>query len=321
MASYRKRGSSWEVRIRRAGQPTLSKTFPTKYEAQAWASTIEGSMLRGVFEDRREAEATTLREALDRYLREITPSKRGAAQEKAVISVLQKAWIADLTLAGCRGVDVARWRDERLQIFKPATVKRELAVLSHLYTIAIKEWSIEGISNPVLKIRRPKVADARERRLHFGEEEKLLEVLTGEMEALVILALETAMRRGELLNLRWEMISGNVARLPPGADNKRGRAVPLTQKARQALKQLPRNISGAVFTLRPDYVSHAFADACERCGIDGLRFHDLRHEAVSRLFEKGLDMMEVMKISGHKSSSMLNRYTHLQMSDLLDKMD
>jgi integrase len=136
------------------------------------------------------------------------------------------------------------------------------------------------------------------------------------------LALETAMRQGELVNLRWEHVhlARRIAHLP---DTKNGepRTVPLSTAALKILRSLPRSLTGQVFVgLTSEAVKRAFARAVRRAGIDDLHFHDLRHEATSALFERGLNIMEVASITGHKDLRMLRRYTHLRAEDLAKKL-
>jgi hypothetical protein len=157
MASISKRGPyQWQVKIRREGYPRQSKTFETYDDASAWARMIENEMDRGVFTSRKESENTTLNEALDRYRNEITPEKKEAKQEISRINILKKSALAPCYLASIRGTDVAKYRDERLKARSPITVNNELILLSHLFTVARKEWGMEGLRNPVSNIRKPK---------------------------------------------------------------------------------------------------------------------------------------------------------------------
>ena len=215
-----------------------------------------------------------------------------------------------------RGADVAAYRDRRLSVgLSENSVRLELALLSNLFTVAAKEWRMESLTNPVLAVRKPAASRPRERRLVGDEEARLLASCADWLRPVVILALETGMRKGEILVLQWENIDliRRVALLP---DTKNGTArhVPLSSRAGDVLKGLPRNISGGVFTNQN--VSHAFIAATQKAGIEGLHFHDLRHEATSRLFEKGLNPMQVAAITGHKTLQMLKRYTHLRAEDL-----
>lgn len=141
MASIRKKGElQWHVQIRKKGFQPITKTFTTRATAQAWAKVVESEMVRGVFTDRAEAESTTLRTAFERYMREISPSKKGYKKEIVRLKWWMNEPIASRTLAAVTSSDLARWRDDRLKTVKPATVQRDLSSLSHLFTICNKEW-------------------------------------------------------------------------------------------------------------------------------------------------------------------------------------
>ncbi len=330
MASIRKRGPyQWEARIRRKGWPIQCKTFERKQDAEEWARDIESEIDRGIFSCRKEAENTTLTEALDRYAREVTPHKKGAQQELARIARWKQQPLSQAFLATIRGADLAKYRDDRLSEGKSSnTVRLELAVISHLFNIARKEWGMESLSNPAQNIRMPSNSRPRDRRLVDDEEERLRhacrESKSKGLEAIVILAIETAMRQGELLGLEWKNVDfkRRIAHLPYTKNNE-SRDVPLSSRAIEVLKARPRDIkSNKVFYdwKRNDSLGNSWRRAVKRAAIEGLRFHDLRHEATSRLFERGLNIMEVATITGHKDLKMLKRYTHLKAEDLARKL-
>lgn len=323
MAYFEKRGESWRAQIRRKGYPTLSATFDTKADAQRWAAEIEGDMSRSRFVDVREAEQTTLAEGLRRYLREVSVHKKGAKQEALRI----KRWIAHpmsaKSMAAVKSSDMAEYRDERIKGgASSATVRLDLAIISHLYTIASKEWGIEGLTNPCKNLRMPKGSKERDRRPTSAELSKVYEAaaqLHAELPVIIELAADTAMRRSELVLLRREQVRGRVAYLEDTKNGER-RAVPLSSRAMALLQGLPARIDGRYFSLSLNTVSNYFPRACEAAGVVNLRFHDLRHEATSRLFECGFTMMEVAAITGHKTLSMLKRYTHLSPHALAEKL-
>ncbi|MHB8562414.1 MAG: site-specific integrase [Acidiferrobacteraceae bacterium] len=185
---------------------------------------------------------------------------------------------------------------------------------------------MESLRNPVELVRKPKLPPGRDRRLQEGEEQRLLAAVNDQgrtpwMAPLVRMALETAMRMGELLTLRWERVDliRKTAYLPE-TKNGSPRTVPLSPTAIALLKAMPRDLSGRVFPLTQSAVEQAWQRATQRADIEGLRFHDLRHEATSRLFEKGFSLMEVAAITGHKTLQMLKRYTHLRAEDLAARL-
>ncbi|MHB8253858.1 MAG: tyrosine-type recombinase/integrase [Acidiferrobacter sp.] len=322
---------AWQAHVRRRGYPAQVRTFDTKAEAEGWASVIESEIARRVFVSRSEAESTTLAEALARYRREVTPAKKGASIERFRLDRWDAHRYAQRSMASIRGKDVADYIEERHQEgAAPATVHKELNLLSHLFNTARTAWGMESLTNPVdlVKGQRPKVPQGRDRRLVDDEYPRLLTAAAtygGEIGPIITWAIETAMRRSEIAAMRWEHLDrttrsgGHEARvlLIPETKNGTPRRVPLSTAALAVLDGLPRRIDGRVWGMRPDSISQAFERVCKAAGIEGLTFHDLRHEATSRLFEKGLNPMQVAAITGHKTLQMLKRYTHLRAEDLV----
>jgi integrase len=263
MATIRKRGArQWEAQIRRYGWPTVSKTFTCKADAAAWTEIIESEMTRGIYIDRSEAEKNTLGDLLQRYLRDVTPHKKGADSEAYRINSLLKDPVTQYKVAALSSSIMSTWRDNRLKLVSGSTTNRDLNLLSHVINIARKEWGVH-VENPISMIRRPSENRARDRRLTDDEESRLLSALeaterddhgrfTGPqniwIKPIVILAIETAMRRSEILSMRWEHvhIQNRYVRLQ---DTKNGdrRDVPLTSKALAVLQSLPREIEVAPF--------------------------------------------------------------------------
>jgi integrase len=324
----------WQAHVRRRGYPAQVRTFDTKAEAEAWASIVESEIARGVFVCRSEAEATTLAEALERYRKTVTPAKRGADIERFRLDRWGRHPLAFRSLASIRGKDVAAYVVERGQEgAAPATVHKELNLLSHLFNTARTAWGMESLTNPVdlVKGQRPKLPEGRDRRLVDDEKARLLAAAKvydagphagGHIAAIMILALETAMRRGEIAGMRWEHLNveGRVL-LVPVTKNGTAKRVPLSLIALAVLDGLPRRPDGRVWGIRADSISQAFERVCKAAGIEGLRFHDLRHEATSRLFEKGLNAMQASAVTGHKTQQMLKRYVHLRAEDLALLLD
>ncbi len=324
MAYFQKRSGSWRAIVKRKGFDRVTRTFDTKAAAEAWARQVEGEMDRGGYVSKKEAENTTLSEALDRYEREVSSGKKGHRREKTRILIWKNHPLAKRFLASIRGSDMASYRDERMKAgYASNTIRLELAIISHLFEIARKEWGMEGLHNPVKSIRMPSPPAGRDRRLHPGELEKLLECLSEEMNQVVRFALETAIRRGELAGMTWDMVDLKKRTVTlPETKNGQKRIVPLSSVAVAILKERlnTRRIDGKVWDIGLDAISQDFAKACQKAGISGLHFHDLRHEATSRFFEKGFNPMEVSTITGHKTLQMLKRYTHLKAEDLAERL-
>ena len=324
MATIRLRGDRWQCRVQRQDYLEISKSFATKEDAQRWARGIERQMDLGAYAPPQQADVTTLSQLLSRYEAEVTPSKKGAAQERYRLAVLKADKIANLPAKDLGATAIAGFRDRRLKTVKPVTVLHDLCTLSAVFEHARLEWSMPLI-NPVRAIRKPSPGKGRSRRLEGEERESLLGVLRQSknpwIAAMFELALETACRRGELIKLSWEDVDlrRKIARL---RDTKTGddRIIPLSSQAIKVLAGMPRSVTGLVFPSHPTGVSRTFHRACQKLGITDLRWHDLRHEGVSRLFERGLDTVEVASVSGHKTLACLARYTHMKAERLALKL-
>jgi len=347
MASIEKRGDVWRVRIIRKGHPTVSKTFPTRRDCEKYASIVEGDMARGVFKQT-SGERVTFRELLQRYREEVSPTKRGKVEEEGRIGTLLKPESAarpmlDKVAQALTGADVAKWRDTRGKTVAPATVVREWAVLSHCLETARLEWGYNELPNPFKSVRKPAIQNARHKRISPEELDALCTASgSAELALLARLAVETGARRGELLSLQWRDIDtkARTARLLNGATkNGHGRVLPLSGAALAILGGMARRLDGgAVFSLCPDSVSQAFRRAATRARKDyektcakqgkqpdagflvGLKFHDSRHEACSRLAEKGFSTLEIASVSGHRTLQLLGRYVHLKPEELAARL-
>ncbi len=340
MASFQKRCGSWRAIVTKQGYPRQTKTFDTKAEAEAWAATIESEMARGLFVSIKEAENTLLDEALERYEREVIPGKKGAKQESMRMRIWKRSTLAKRPLASIQGKDIAAYRDARLKEVAPNTVRHELAVLSHVFTIAVKEWGMGGLINPVRQVRMPKMPAGRDRRLFPGELDRICAASESPvLPDLARFAVETAMRQGEIAGMTWDRMDLKKRTVTlPETKNGEKRVVPLSTEAVRILSDLPRRIDGKVWGVTNHAVSVAWRRAvsrarkayekeCEEKEIKpdpaclmNLTFHDLRHEATSRFFEKGLNPMQVAAITGHKTLQMLKRYTHLKAEDLAEML-
>lgn len=275
----------------------------------------------------------SLSKALEKYYATVSVHKRGKQQEFYRVNVLQRHPLAQKMMDEISTVDIASYRDSRLAQVNPHTgksisgntVRLELALLSALYNLARVEWGTCR-TNPVELVRKPKVSSGRDRRLTSSEERRLSRYFQGLNAVLYVifhLAIETAMRQGEILSLRWEHIDlqHGVAHLPM-TKNGSSRDIPLSRKARNLLQSLPVELNGPVFSYTSAGFKSAWRVALQRLAIADLHFHDLRHEAISRFFELGtLNVMEVAAISGHRSLNMLKRYTHLKAYQLVSKLD
>ena len=329
MATIYKRGPRWHALIRRKELKTTDKSFETRKEAVVWARDIESKIDRGIVNDITKAARITLADLFDRYETETAPYKRNSRCERYMLMML-KDRLGHLSLSGLSREKVAQFRDNRLAEGKsPATVRNNLHLLSAVISLAISDWGFEIPYNPVRRIRKPQANNARERRLEPGEEQRLLTAATKArnpmLRPLIVLALETAMRLGELLSLEWANIDTNRHQaFLPNTKNGKARNVPLSSVALEALSMVEKT-EGQKRVFKwwcgPESVHNAWCRLIKRAGITNLRFHDLRHEAASRLSDRGMDILRIAAITGHSSLQMLKRYTHFRTSDLAKELD
>jgi integrase len=358
VAAIDKRGDfQWRARVRRKGVTIPPRTFETYEAAEKWAKEIEGKVVGDEYQDRKKARGTTIAQACAWYAdlvapvnangkrRSTTPDSKNKAAKAAY---WQRSEFADWSLVSLRPGDLIRWRRTVLDEDNaedgeavgpeaevgPQTVVHRLNTLSQIY----KRWSLahdQILTNPVIEGVRPSLPNGRNRRLADGEEEKLLKA-AGEssrpwLQASIIIALETCMRQSELAALTWDRVR-LTAEYPhcdlPKTKNDRPRRVPLSMRAIAAFESLrPRGVApvlGQASVLPVETgrgIAHAFRDAVSDDAFPDLRWHDLRHEAISRLFElTDLRDNEIMAISGHLRAEMLTRYTHLRADRLGERL-
>lgn len=340
---------TFQAKIRFAGLPIVSRTFPSREEAEAWLQATEPELkARSLEAAREQAHARLLEEfkerprivadLLHRNLREETIRKKGAEAEAHHTRSILKYPLARIHLENLNRRDIKEWVEQRLQDVAPSTVNRELNILNAAFKLAANEWDVAFCKSVLITVRRPQNPPGRVRRLSPEEESALRrageETRNPYILSILDLALVTAMRRGEILGLEWERISFEHRSIQL-IDTKNGtpRGVPLSRRAMEVLMTLrqvaARELgctgeldSGPVFPgLTINAFKLAFTRMVKRAELENFRFHDLRHEATSRLFEKGLSQMEVATITGHKDPRMLARYTHLQVKDLAAKLD
>ena len=324
MAAFRKRKDKWHVQIRKSGTTPLTKTFTHKKDAQQWANEIERKIDQGLILELSHPDYETLSQILERYKNEITISKRGGHIEAYRLAKIMRDPLAEIKLSQLSAMHIADYRDRRLKEVSACSVVKEMTLISLSLDIARKEWGVPMRSNVVRDVKKPQPERGRDRRLSSEEHALLLRSCSKSnnhwLTPLIIIAIETGMRRGELLNLTWEDVDLDlrVAHLDMTKNGSK-RDVPLSSEAINLLRSLPHDISGNVFPLTAASLRGLWNRACRRAGITDLHFHDLRHEATSRFFEKGLNVMEVATITGHKDLRMLQRYTHLRAEDLAKK--
>lgn len=311
--------------MRHVGFPTRSKSFSSKAAAIAWAQARERDYAPTDDPIERPAgDSLTVGELLQRYQTEVTALKRGYASENCRINNMLGHPVATASVTNITSRHFAEYRNNRLKKVGADTVRRELTIFRHCFEIARKEWDIHVAKNPLHDIRFPAPGLPREERLSESGAANLYReigaIRNQHIASVIVLAIETGMRRGELLSLRWREVDlekGTVRLLQ--TKNGRPRTIPLTPRAIEELKRIERK-GESIFQVSGNAVQLCWNRIRVRAGLGTLRFHDLRHEAISRFFELGLSVPEVALISGHRDTKMLMRYTHIRPEILSRKL-
>ncbi|WP_172327836.1 tyrosine-type recombinase/integrase [Mangrovicoccus sp. HB161399] len=335
MATFIKTDFGWQAQVaRRVDGKSVrkAKTFKTKRDAQIWAREFE-------VEISKETAATsqdTMAQVFDRYGRERSSKKKGERWEIIRLERFKTdpangKPLGEHLIGEIAGADIAAWRDRRLNEVKPASVRREMNLLKHVFTCAINDWELIQVS-PMAKVTRPAGSKRRKRRVLPDEIEKISAALDLEMEpwvsekqitgAAFLFAIETAMRSGEILAIRNRDVSGMVVHVPE-TKNDHERYVPMTARAAEILAKV-RN-GNAESDARPfdiDAVSRdsRFRAAAAKAGIVDLHFHDTRHEGITRL-AKRLQILDLARMTGHKDVNELLTYYEASGAELAELLN
>lgn len=334
----RKKGIAYKVEIRIKGHPKLNQNFDRLSDAQRWAEDTEAILRAGGYVGETVPDDMAFSKALDRYELEVSSHKRPNTRAREITSAnkLRKNFTG-LSLKEITPAHAAAFRDKRLKHVGPSTVQKDLALLSHLYTIAKTEWALD-VNNPVASIRKPTKPDGRLRLLSKDEARHLLEICqksrNEKLYTFVQLLLHTGMRPSEGAGLLWGKIDIDARIIDLTLTKTKPRRVPLTIKAIEILLDimpeecnknkpvfLPENISSTV-QRRPNlFFRRAFDNAVKKANIEDFHMHDLRHTAASYLLMSGVDLRTLADILGHSTMQMVQRYTHLLDDHRLKAVD
>ena len=318
MGSIRKRGNTYQAQVRLSGGRHASKSFKTRSEATNWSREAAYHLSQ---EPERFDERVTLRDVIRRFIKDTAPLRRSGVNEAIRLNTISRHAISSIPVSKITSSDLSKYRDMRLKTIKSNTLHREFGLLRVVVGKAKDEWRMD-IPNPFESFHIKKEPDHRQRRVHKGEIDLLMltpcrSLLT---KPAMIVALETSMRLGEILSIKWDKIDfGRGFVELERSKNGRGRIIPLTNTALMTFEALPRD-GLFVFPVKPDTLKQSWRRLVKRAGIHDLRFHDLRHEAISRLLEMGLTIPEAASVSGHRTASMLARYAHPDPVKVREKM-
>ena len=323
MGCVRKRGKSWNAQVRVSGWRSFTKSFSKKSDAVIWIKELEYKLRSAPLPDVIIDSKVTLNELLLKYAEEVFPTHKGCKSEICRLKSIGRRWIGELDTRYLTKQHFIQYRDDRLKVVSGGSVKSELSLIKRVMDTAVKKWEYGIPYNPIYQIEFPKGSNARTRRLIGDEKERLLTASSLQrnifITPIIEFAIETGMRRSEILKLRWcdvDLENGFASLY----DTKNGedRRVPLTRRCIEVLQTVPRTHE-QVFPISATCLRLAWNRARNKAGITDLRFHDLRHEAVSRFFEMGMSVPEVALISGHKDVRQLFRYTHLNPENVFKK--
>ena len=320
MASFQKHGKGWRAFVFRQGK-RQSKVFASKREAQDWAARAEYLILNS----QKVAAAMSFGEVMARYADEVSPKKRGERWEVIRLTKLQTYPIALIKLGDLAAPDFARWRDVRLREVAPASVRREMNLLSAVLTTARRDWGLIS-ANPMQDVTKPTPPPGRDRLVTQDELDRLalsagddLSNATARAFHAFLFSCETAMRAGEVTGLVWARV--DIARSTVRLDmtkNGTAREVPLSSEAKRLLLALPK--ADPVFGLSARQLDVLWRKLRDRAGVAGLTYHDSRHRAITDLAGK-LGVLELARMVGHRNLSQLQTYYNESAESLARKLD
>lgn len=337
-------GITYRVLIRKAGHKAVSKSFSKKALAKEWMSKTEFELDRDLYRN----DKATLKETIDRYFREVHSIKPFGDSKKWNLEKLSDR-IGHLKLTELNAKRLKAYAVERSQTVSPSSVNVEMVYLGVVLSAADSIWgakpNLHDYKNAMSNLKKLDVISGSEERVKRASDEELTLIKDNVIGSLPVadwidFAVATAMRRGEIGSLFWSDLSVDgksiIIRERKHPLKKKDEVVPLLPAAIEVIsRQVPEDsdrkvyvgkdknkrqvyASELIFPQNAKCVSQAFKDASKRCGVEDLRFHDLRHEAISRLFDMGLDSMIVAVFSGHRDINMLRRYTHPNANKILD---
>jgi integrase len=316
MASIRKRGKSWNVQVRIKGWEQTTKSFPTKEAAKQWAYLIE-TELKAKPLSQHWAPDLTLSQACLKYSDQVSKTHKGFTEENHRLGKIANSHLGNLNLRDISSSHVEAYIAARSRSVSTGTVRKEFFLLKKLFDIAMTKWHVSLVANPMKHLTAPSDAKPRQRRLSSTEwneiSQQLRRLRNPVVQNFILFAYETGMRLSEISSLRQDDIDLDLG-IAQVLDTKNGtdRVVPLSQPAISIIANQVNRKTPYVFNISKSAIQQSWQRIMCKTGIQNLRFHDLRHEAISRFFEMGMSIAEVKSISGHKDVRQLFNYTHIQ---------
>ena len=322
MGCVRKRGKSWNAQVRISGWRTFTKTFPRKSDAVLWSKSLE-KKLRSSSLPETNIKNLKLKDLLKRYAAEISPAHKGAESEIYRLNAISRCWLGSIKVVNLTKHHFIQFRDDRLNVVSTGTAKTDLMLIKRVLKVSVTKWGYGIPNNPINDIELPQSSKPRTRRLIDDEFATLMKNASSQknkyIAPIIEFAVETGMRRSEILGLKWQNIDLETGIISI-YDTKNGedRRIPIMKNTVRVIESISKQTE-YLFPITANNVRLAWVRAKKMSNIQNLRFHDLRHEAISRYFEMGLSVAEVALISGHKDIRQLFRYTHLKPENIISK--
>ncbi|MGQ0511547.1 MAG: tyrosine-type recombinase/integrase [Betaproteobacteria bacterium] len=326
----------YRVKVRLKGAPPETATFSRKTDAKRWAEQMQSAIREGRHFKSTEAKRRTVGELIDKYIAEVLPQKPRDLRNRKAQLLWWKAELGGLKLSELTPAVLSAARNQLLasevrrqsnsaahRKKSPATVRRYLAAFSHTLSVAVTDWNWID-DNPLRKVSKPSEARGRTRFLEREELERLLKACEGSknphLPTIVVLAVSTGMRQGEIMGLRCHDVDCATGRITlTMTKNGDLRVVPLAGRALQLLKARIENAEKQDDLLfpgrkpdRPSEISQAWTTAVKRAGLIDFRFHDLRHSAATFLVDAGATDLQIASVLGHRTLQMVRRYAHVR---------
>ena len=323
MASIRKRGNSWNAQIRIKGWQQRTKSFPTKEAAKHWVKSVE-TQLKSKQITQSWTPDISFAQACFAYSEQVSSTHKGFAEEHHRLMKLADSPFSDLRLRDISSIHIESYLTTRSKSVSTGTLRKEFFLLRKLFDTAMNRWRVSILENPMQRLTAPSDSKPRQRRLLPTEWNEILHQLTNlrnpTVSNVVIFAYETGMRLSEIISLRQADIDldlgiAQIFETKNGSD----RVIPLSQSALAIIEEQRAKEGVYVFDVSKSAVQQSWQRIMRKTGIQNLRLHDLRHEAISRFFEMGMSIAEVKSISGHKDIRQLFNYTHLQANEIAKK--
>ena len=326
MATLTKYRNKFKVSIRRKFHKPIYKSFSSYSDAKSWASDSERKLEKGFYEDLTEANKTSLADVLEKYGEEKVPEKKSQETPRYMIKKISNHSIGKSTLTNLTTFKLIKYRDEIASVRTKSTANKYITLISVALKTAINEWGIYLPKNPAYHV--PSLEEKKKITLILmnGEYDRLLTYASSSklyfLKAMIVVAYESGTRRGELIklldrNVNWQKSTALLLDTKTNVD----REIALSPKAVEALRSVPKTISGQFFPVKTKEQFRFYWNQCKkRAGINGLRFHDIRHTFVTLKLEDGWSIAEVSAQTGHADLKSLQRYQHIRPKHLVKKM-